>query len=73
MSKLELISTDFIKQYVTRSKLFSHSDNNMLEVCSVKKPNIRQPRLDFCKHILGVKRSIYSVAVYSELGRFQLL
>lgn len=62
-----------MKEYVTRRKSFSHSDNSMLEVCSLKAPNIRQPRLDFCKHILGVKRSIYSVAVYSELGRFQLL
>lgn len=66
MSKLKLISTELRKQYVTRSKSFSHSDNSMLEVCSLKAPNIGKPHLDFCKHIFGVKRSIDSVTVYSE-------
>lgn len=34
---------------------------------------IEKLRLDFCKHVLGVKRSTCDVAVYSELGRFPLL
>lgn len=40
---------------------------------SLKAPYIEKLHLDFSKHILGVKRSICYVAVYSELGRFLLL
>lgn len=40
---------------------------------SLKAPNIEKLHLDFCKHILGVKRSTCNVAVYSELGRCPLL
>lgn len=40
---------------------------------SLKAPNIEKLHLNFCKYILGVKRSTCNVAVYSELGRCPLL
>lgn len=38
-----------------------------------KSLNVERIHLDFCKHILGVKKSTCTAAVYAELGRFPLL
>ena len=38
-----------------------------------KAPDIEKLQLDFCKNILGVRRSTPNVMIYYELGRFPML